>query len=111
QILRYYQIQRDYNFYFFAIPAAIFLLLWLKEIKLKENPIYRWLREMSVLVYCSHGVFIFILPVVFSRLGFSGFYSNSLIRFANVFLLSLGFSALVFWLEKKPNLGFLRNLH
>ncbi len=111
QILRYYQIQRDYNFYFFAIPAAIFLLLWLKEEKLKENPVYHWLRETSVLVYCSHGIFIFVSPVVFQLFGLSGFYSNSLIRFGSVYLFSLGFSAAVLWLEKKPYLTFLRNLH
>lgn len=111
QVLRYYQIQRDYNFYFFAIPAAIFLLLWLKEVNLKEKPIYRWLREASVLIYCSHGVFIFIVPALFGMLGLTGFYTNSLIRFASIYLLSVGFSALVLWLEKKPNLQFLRNLH
>ncbi len=111
QILRHFQIQRDYNFYFFSIPVAIFLLLWLKEVSLKPRPIYQWFREASILIYCSHGIFVIMIPTVVKLMNITGVFSNSLLKFVYVYGCSVGFAALVLWLEKKPSLQWLRYLH
>ena len=111
QILRHFQIQRDYNFYFFSIPAAIFLLLWLKEVSLKPRPIYQWFREASIIIYCSHGIFVIMIPAVLTLFNVTGFLSNSLLKFIYVYGFSVGFAALVLWLEKKPSFQWLRYLH
>ena len=111
QILRHYQIQRDYNFYFFSIPAAVSLLLWLKEVSLKPRPIYQWFRESSIIIYCSHGIFVILIPLILGMIGLSGIYTNSLLKFTYVYGCSVGFAALVLWLEKKPRFKWLRYLH
>ena len=110
-ILKYYSWQRDYNFLYTAIPAAIFLFLWLKEVDLKEAGIYRKLREASVLIYCSHGLFVILVPVLFNIFGFGSYIENSMVKFWLVFVITAAFSWAILWLEKFPRLKLLRYLH
>lgn len=111
QVLKSFAIQRDYNFYFFSIPSAIFLFLWLREVSLKPRWIYQWFREASILIYCSHGIFVILVPAIMGILGWQQESFNSMLRFWLVYFCTVGFAALVLWLEKKPIFRWLQFLH
>lgn len=72
-----------------SVPATIFLFLFCININLPNSKSYKILRELSVLIYVCHGLFIILLPHLLKNL-----YTNSLIRFISVLLCSIIFSIL-----------------
>lgn len=92
---------RGYDVQFALVPAALFLFLFLAGLPLKDRKIYRYLRDSSILIYCSHLAFRAALPREMDNLE----------RFLLVTGLSVGFSVLVLILGERPRMGFLKKLY
>jgi len=98
--------------YLLFVPAAFALLLFVSKADLKEHKVYRWLREMSILVYFSH---LLIITEWYDRL-FAGTLlaqaaQTRAFLFAFTLAYSLVFSSSVLLLERIKPLRFLKYLH
>ena len=96
---------RSYDVLFSLVPVAFFLFLFLSGLRLKDRPVYRYLRDSSILIYCSHLAVRSILDGIFP----DGM--DSLLRFGIVTAVSLGFSFGVLFLVKKEHFAFLKRLY
>ena len=66
-LLRRFTVPRDYNMMLFLIPTAYFLLQFLINLKLPSwNMNYSWFRDSSVLIYCSHGIFLMVYTQMYT---------------------------------------------
>ncbi|MCL2593529.1 MAG: acyltransferase [Defluviitaleaceae bacterium] len=86
--------------WFFVLPSAFFVFLWVKEIKLTGDRIYKYLRKLSTLVFLSHGLFIIAFAIIAPRLGIE----NSIIQFLLVLVPSFILSHVIL---KIPQLKFM----
>lgn len=106
--LQVLHIPKDYNMYVFLIPTTVFLFLLLLNIKLKPHPIYKYLRNLSVLIYFSHILFNIIYPKIFEILNLSEVYQNSIVRFLLTMGSSIVFSSVIIWLSQFKCFKFLK---
>lgn len=108
-ILRFLNVSKDNNMYVSLIFVDFFLMLFLLKINLNENKIYKYLREMSLYIYCSHPLFIYIISKLLNIV-FNVKEINNLILFFLTFIISLLFSLLVINIKKfmnqKENINF-----
>ena len=72
-----------------------------------ENKIYRYLRDSSIIIYCSHIIIGMILPNVFAALKYD-YYSNSLFPFFITTLCTVIFSFAIVFLSKIKVFKFLK---
>ncbi|SKA93862.1 hypothetical protein SAMN05443428_1152 [Caloramator quimbayensis] len=94
-ILRFLNVSKDNNMYISLIFVDFFLMLILIKVDLKENTIYKSLRDISLLVYCSHPLFIYIVSKIY-KIVFNGqSYMNNLFLFINVTVISIIFSMVI----------------
>lgn len=52
--LRRHDFQIEYNMYIFLLPAVYFLFAFASNVQLKDHPIYKHLRKLSMMIYFSH---------------------------------------------------------
>lgn len=96
---------RGYDVMFSVVPVAFFLFHFLLGLRLKDRPVYRYLRDSSILIYCSHLLVRSILDGLFPE------GMDSLLRFGIVLVVSMAFSFGVLFLAKKERFGFLKRLY
>ncbi|HEX2939374.1 MAG TPA: acyltransferase [Ruminiclostridium sp.] len=96
------------NFYFFMIPAAIFALLILKDINVKERKCYITMRKCSVIIYAVHVVFLNLL-YIFISYRFVAFHSTA--AFIIISLLSFVTSFIIVKLSETRFGKFLKVLY
>ena len=72
-----------------------------------ENNIYKYLRDSSIIIYCSHIIIGMILPNVFAALKYD-YYSNSLFPFFITTLCTVIFSFAIVFLAKIKVFKFLK---
>lgn len=82
------------SMYILLIPCVSFLFSWILRIQLKKKKIYKTLRQMSLLIYVSHIMFVSILLWTLPSL-------NSLIVYVIVVFSSLLCSYVVLWLSRR----------
>lgn len=109
------KIPIEYNLYISLIPLAFFLFVFLRDVTLKDGPQYRLLREMSVLIYCSHELFRQGISLLFfyhpEWIKWQKIYQISLVSFGVILLLSVLFSLLILFLQKKCRMTWLKWIH
>ncbi|MEF9983520.1 MAG: acyltransferase [Oscillospiraceae bacterium] len=103
-------IPKDYNMYFFLVPTTVFLFLLLLNIKLKPSPIYRYLRDLSVLIYFSHIIFCTAYPMILGMFNPNA-QQNNVSKFFFTLFSSILFSASIIWLSQFKHLRFLKKLY
>ena len=106
--LRALDIPRNYNMILFAVPVTWFLFNRVIQIPLGERKIYKYFRDGSLLIYCAHPLFILAMPFVFSALGISSLYKDSLVRFFAVTITSMAFSFGIVALARNKYLKWLK---
>ncbi len=77
------------DMWIFAVPATVFLFIWLTRLNLRNTPLTFRLREMSLLIYLIHPAFITGLGALLPLLGFGTLYESSLLYFTLTLLLSV----------------------
>lgn len=82
------------SMYVMLIPCVSFLFLWLKRMDLQKQKIYRTLRQMSLLVYVSHIMFVSVLIWTMPEL-------NSLLGYLICVAASLVFSYVILWVSRR----------
>lgn len=104
--VKYYDFSRGTDMYLFAVPSTIFLFMFVKELKLPDNGIYKVFRSLSTLVFFSH---FWVNTVVSNALGIV---SDSLNKTPLLFILTLSItiilSLLVIYLSDKKNFKWLK---
>lgn len=78
----------DYNFYLSLIPVSIFWFIFLLHVELKEKWNSLLLRQYSVIIYLSHGIFLELVPL-FLKLIHSPLFSNGAFRLFSVLIPTL----------------------
>lgn len=68
-LLKYNDIPIEYNMYVFLLPATFFFFCFAICVELKDRPIYKHLRNISVIIYFSH---LFVDMFVTMAIGFLG---------------------------------------
>lgn len=84
------------------VPATIFLFLFTLTFKLRNSKNFKIIKELSVLIYVTHGLFLNLIPKKFN-----GFYLNNLFRFLVVFLCSFILSSIIRALSKNKKFEIL----
>ncbi len=90
----------DYNFYFSSIPFTYYLFLWLLQTPCRLPLNFRFLRELSTIIYFSHGIFLELIPY-FLPYNFKYLFDIGAFRFSSVLLCTLLFSIIVHRFFKK----------
>lgn len=85
----------DYNFYFIVVPFSFFWFITLLNIQLNVNWDFQSLREYSVIIYFSHGIFLELIPMVLSYLQLSAYFESGLFRLVSVVIPTLIFSYII----------------
>ncbi len=78
----------DYNFYFLLIPFSFFWFCLLLNSNLKEKWDTLALRQYSVIIYFSHGIFLELVPLILLYFN-SDLFSNGAFRLTSVLLPTL----------------------
>jgi serine/alanine racemase len=87
------------------LPTTIFIFLYLLNLNLADSEIFKSLREMSLLIYLVHPLFIKALSSISKSIGLETYYSaNSLVPFVCVTICSVLFSYIVVRLSKRYSL-------
>lgn len=84
----------DYNFYFLVIPFSVcwFCFLLNKKLTLRCNPLV--LRQYSVIIYFSHGIFLELVPFLLKTIN-SDLFSNGAFRLFSVLIPTLFLSVFI----------------
>lgn len=84
----------DYNFYFMVAPFSFFWFCTLitTDVKCKLN--YPSLREYSVIIYFSHGIFLELVPMLLGT-QYAYIYENGLFRLTSVLIPTLILSYII----------------
>ena len=101
----------NYEYYISLLPAAYFLLQLARGIRLKDKPVFKKLRTISFLVYCTH---LFVSRTAYMALSFfKKFTGINLLsfHFLITIILVFGISALIVQLSQKPRFKWLRWLY
>ena len=107
-VLEYHHWAKDYNMYLFLVPSAVFLFYMSITIPIKSRPLYKNLRELSVLVFCLH---TFINPFVSTGLEIFFKVNNSLVRYTGTVCLTLIVSGCIICLSKGERFKWLKSLY
>lgn len=86
------------------IPATVFLFIL--TFKLKNSNKYKTMRELGVLIYVTHGLFLNLISN-----SFNGFYINNLVRFLIIFLGSFILSNIIRLLSKDKKFEKLKHFY
>jgi serine/alanine racemase len=86
--LHYLSDPIDHNLMFGLIPVAYFLFQYLASIKISERLDYRFLRDMSALIFFIHPLFIIWFDHYFDGFGVGYMAVRSIIKFSFVFTAS-----------------------
>lgn len=90
-LLKHNNVLTEYNLYVFLLPTTFFLFSFATSIKLKDNSIYRHLRNIGIVVYFAHRLVNNIMSLVVS---FANQYCNiELVSYQ--FILSLSVTLLI----------------
>lgn len=93
-LLRYMEIMHDLtSMYVMVVPCVFFLMIFLLQLQLRDKPVYKQLRKMSLLIYVSHIYVIFVLLQVL--------HLPNLIVYILACILSSGFAYMVLRFHKK----------
>lgn len=88
--VRHFQLAIDYNMYFSTIPFIVCWFTHLLQVKLNLPFNFKRLRESSTIIYFSHAMYLELVPLVLSWIGFAGIYQvNGAVRFFSVLPLTL----------------------
>ena len=88
-LLQKFTEPRFYNMMLLQLPAAYFLFQFLIQVKVPSWSInYKLLRDCSILIYCSHAMFITLYPKLLPYLHIDYFTLHSLTRFLLILLSS-----------------------
>lgn len=79
--------------WFLLAPAVYFLFSYLKEVQLRNRPIYSLMRPISFIIYVAHGLFLLTIGVAFDM--------NSFLYWIIVTILSLIFASAMISLGNK----------
>lgn len=74
----------DYNFYFMVVPFSFFWFITLLNTQLNLNWNFQNLREYSVIIYFSHGIFLELIPMILNTYHLSSYFDSGLFRFVSV---------------------------
>lgn len=107
-VLEYHHWAKDHNMYLFLVPSAVFLFYMSITISIESRPLYKNLREMSVLVFCLH---TFINPFVSTGLEIFFKVNNSLIRYTGTVCVTLIISGWIIHLSKGERFKWLKDLY
>lgn len=88
---------RDINLYITAIPMAIFLFLFLKDICTSSKELDLLIRRMSTVIYCSH----VLIARLMDQYIFAHFRANSLLRCMLVIFLTVIVSFVLVYFSKR----------
>lgn len=80
---------------FALIPFTFFLFEFLLALELKDSPVYRQLRSLSVLVFVSQRLFLTALPSILPVQVMDILTANSYVGLVAIILLTVGFSLAV----------------
>ena len=93
------------EYYAMLLPTTVFLFLYLMNLNLADNVIYKSLREMSLLIYLVHPLIIKALRYASGLIGLEEYYkANSIIPFVCVTGCSVLFSYVMVRLSKRYKL-------
>ena len=86
--LHYLSDPIDHNLMFGLIPVAYFLFQYLATVKVPERLDYKFLRDMSALIFFIHPLFIILFDHTFDDFGVGYMAVRSIIKFSFVFTAS-----------------------
>ena len=109
--LKYFNIPKDSNMLISLLPVTFFLFTVLINVEIKDNKIYKYFRDSSILIYCSHIIFTILLPILFEIAGLQVLYTNSLVKFVLVTSCSLIFSFGILFLVQNRRFQWLKILY
>lgn len=108
-ILEHFDFIKDYNMFLFLVPAAFFMFCLLREIRLKDSPVYGVLRKLSSLMFYMHYLVYIIVRKILAE--FSADLTKSWIAFIFTLLATLAVSGLIIMLSEIPGLKRLKALY
>lgn len=104
------KISYSHDCYIFLIPLTYYVFLYTKAVKLKDSPVWGYLRKQSMFVFYIHAWWLFLVAIIFGgskhalvNLGTVGVYLIALV-------LSIVSSHIIIALSKKERFSFLRYL-
>lgn len=107
-VSRHLRWMREYDLFFFQIPAAFFLFCLASQLKLKESTCWPHLRSLANITYFTHVWVYTLLAWIFPVLGWD--ITTPGLHFLTTATATLLLAEVLLQLQKKPGLSFLRQL-
>ena len=113
-LLKTANLPRDYNMFFFLLPATFFLLSFASGVNIPRKPIYKRLRIASIIVYFSH---LFICSFItyglkaLDHLFGCKLAGHSFLIFSLTVVISVSVGIIVAILSEKEKFRFLKYLY
>lgn len=85
----------DYNFYFMVVPFSFFWFITLLNTQLNWNINFHNLRDYSVIIYFSHGIFLELNPLLLNLFHLSTYWNSGLFRLLSVLFPTLIISYII----------------
>ena len=106
-LLIHYSIARNYNMYFFVLPAAFFLFCSARSIEIRDHVIFKHLRTAGILIYFTH---IFVNEIVEFGINIvNGYLGVNCMPYHYILslLCAILFASMLTWLSTKPRFKWL----
>lgn len=110
-LLMNYSKPKDYNIFLSLIPLTFFSFYMLMNIKLKNKPIYKKLRIISILIYFSHPLFIYISNLIIKSINTKTNIDLINYQFLLVIILTLSFSIVIEKISQKEKFKLFKYLY
>lgn len=102
---------KDYNMYISIIPIVFFMLYMFLNVNMKDRPIYKKIRIISILIYFSHRMFIYLSKEIIDLINIHHKINLSNYHFLFTIVLTLLFSILIEKLSRTKKLQILKYLY
>ncbi|MEG0165819.1 acyltransferase [Anaerorhabdus sp.] len=85
----------DYNFYFMVVPFSFFWFISLATTQLNWKWNFADLREYSVIIYFSHGIFLELVPILLDLFHVGFYFDSGIFRLISVLIPTLILSYII----------------
>lgn len=107
--IRKFGLAIDCNVLVFTVPSSLFVLLYLKNIELKDKSIYVDMRKISSLIFYGHPMVIKFVSIGLDKLGIE--IQDTPLPFLTVLTVTVVVSVIIIKLSGKKHFGWLRKIY
>ena len=104
------KINYSHDCYIFLVPLTYYIFLYTKAVKLRDSPIWGYLRKQSMFIFYIHTWWIFLAEIIFGGSNHTVIHLGSMGMYLIVLFLSILSSHIIIVFSKKERFSYLRYL-